>query len=393
MSPTSTEPSAQVAPQTVLIIDDEPTARVALAARLKRLGYRVLQADDGQAGLDMLRCERPDLTILDWMMPEMDGPSFCEVVRQDPALQSSQILMMTSNDQPEQIAEGLARGADDFLSKAASKYEITARVQAGIKRLEDVTAEIRRKQETLERELQSAARYVESLLPVSGTIGPGVEMVRVYRPSLGLGGDLFNVVPWNNDLLGLYLLDASGHGVSPALRSASFATFLRRESLVRHVGSSDPGAILTEANKHFPLTENGHYFTIVFANLDIRSQTLSYATAGHSAVFLHRQSGEICWIAKPNLPLGFDSSTVYGTDVIAIEPGDRLYLLSDGLYEVPDATGNLWGQDRLEEVVRTLGCRPLSEVLSDAVNEAVRWLGHEQFPDDVAVMGVEFTGC
>ena len=399
MSPTSTEPSAQVAPQTVLIIDDEPTARVALAARLKRLGYRVLQADDGQAGLDMLRCERPDLTILDWMMPEMDGPSFCEVVRQDPALQSSQILMMTSNDQPEQIAEGLARGADDFLSKAASKYEITARVQAGIraagliKRLEDVTAEIRRKQETLERELQSAARYVESLLPVSGTIGPGVEMVRVYRPSLGLGGDLFNVVPWNNDLLGLYLLDASGHGVSPALRSAAFATFLRRESLVRHVGSSDPGAILTEANKHFPLTENGHYFTVVFANLDIRSQTLSYATAGHSGVFLHRQSGEICWIAKPNLPLGFDSSTVYGTDVIAIEPGDRLYLLSDGLYEVPDATGNLWGQDRLEGVVRTLGRRPLSEVLSDAVNEAVRWLGHEQFPDDVAVMGVEFTGC
>ena len=398
MSSTSTEPSAQVVPQTVLIIDDEPTARVALAARLKRLGYRVLQADDGKAGLDMLRRERPDLTILDWMMPEMDGPSFCEVVRQDPALLSSQILMMTSHDQPEQIAEGLARGADDFLSKAASKYEITARVQAGIraagliKRLEDVTAEIRRKQETLERELQSAARYVESLLPVSGTIGPGVEMVRVYRPSLGLGGDLFNVVPWNNDLLGLYLLDASGHGVSPALRSASFATFLRRESLVRHVGSSDPGAILTEANKHFPLTENGHYFTIVFATLDIRSQTLSYATAGHSGVFLYRQSGEICWIAKPNLPLGFDPSTTYGTDVLAIEPGDRLYLLSDGLYEVPDATGDLWGQDRLEEVVRTLGRRPLPEVLSGAVNEAVRWLGHEQFPDDVAVMAVEFTG-
>ena len=399
MSPTSTESSAQVVPQTVLIIDDEPTARVALAARLKRLGYRVLQADDGKAGLDMLRRERPDLTILDWMMPKMDGPSFCEVVRQDPALLSSQILMMTSNDQPEQIAEGLARGADDFLSKAASKYEITARVQAGIraagliKRLEDVTAEIRRKQETLERELQSAARYVESLLPVSGTIGPGVEMVRVYRPSLGLGGDLFNVVPWSHDLLGLYLLDASGHGVSSALRSASFATFLRRESLVRHVGSSDPGAILTEANKHFPLTENGHYFTIVFATLDIRSQTLSYATAGHSGVFLHRRSGEICWMAKPNLPLGFDPSTVYGTDVLTIEPGDRLYLLSDGLYEVPDATGNLWGQDRLEELVRTFGRRPLSEVLSGAVNEAVHWLGHEQFPDDVAVMAVEFTGC
>lgn len=389
------ESTGQVAGQTVLIIDDEPTARVALAARLKRLGYRVLQADNGKAGLDMLRCERPDLTILDWMMPEMDGPSFCEVVRQDPALLSSQILMMTSNDQPEQIAEGLARGADDFLSKAASKYEITARVQAGmraaglIRRLEDVTAEIRRKQEALERELQSAARYVESLLPASGTIGPGVQMVRLYRPSLALGGDLFNVVPWSDDLLGLYLLDASGHGVSPALRSASFATFLRRESLLRHVGSSDPGAILTEANKHFPLTENGHYFTIVFATLDVRCRTLSYATAGHSGAFLHRKSGEVCWMARPNLPLGFDSSTVYGTEVLPVEPGDRLYVLSDGLYEVPDSIGNLWGQDRLEQFVRMHGHCPLPEVLSGALDEAVRWLGHEQFPDDVAVMAVE----
>ena len=149
-------------------------------------------------------------------MPEMDGPSFCEYVRQDPELLTSQILMMTSHDQPEQIAEGLARGADDFLNKAASKYEITARVQAGmraatlVRRLRDATEEIRQKQEALEQELQSAARYVESLLPPSGTILPGVRMVHAYRPSLGLGGDLFNVVQWSEDVLGLYLLDASG---------------------------------------------------------------------------------------------------------------------------------------------------------------------------------------
>ena len=399
MTHMSVEHTGQVAdpPKTVLIVDDEPTARLAMASRLKRLGYRVLQAGDGKAGIEMLRRERPDLTILDWMMPEMDGPSFCEAVRHDPDLLSTQILMMTSNDQPEQIAEGLVRGADDFLSKAASKYEITARVQSGlraaglIRRLEDVTAEIRRKQEALERELQSAARYVESLLPAAGPVAPGVQMVCIYRPSIALGGDLFNIVPWSDDLLGLYLLDASGHGVSPALRSASFATFLRRESLSRHVGSSDPGAILTEANKHFPLTEEGHYFTIAFATLDVRCHTLSYATAGHNGAFLHRRSGEVCWMAKPNLPLGFDPSTVYVTEQLSIEPGDRLYVLSDGLYEVPDSQGTLWGQERLAETVRTLGHRPQAEVLAEAIAEAVRWLGHDQFPDDVAVMGLEIA--
>lgn len=389
------KPETSEAPQTVLVVDDEPTARVALAARLKRLGYRVLQAGDGKAGLDLLRRERPDLTILDWMMPEMDGPSFCETVRRDPALLSSQILMMTGNDQPEQIAEGLARGADDFLSKAASKYEITARVQAGIRaaglirRLEDVTAEIRQKQEALEQELQSAARYVESLLPASGPVVPGVRMARLYRPSLALGGDLFNLVPWSDDFLGLYLLDASGHGVSPALRSSAFATFLRRDSLMRHVGSNDPGAILTEANKQFPLTERGHYFTIVFASLDLRCRILSYASAGHGGALLHRRSGEVCWLAQPNLPLGFDPSTTYVTATLPIEPGDRVYLLSDGLYEFPAANGELWGQERLETTIRALAQQPLEIVIAETIAEAVRAQGHEQFPDDVALMGVE----
>ena len=387
--------AAQTTPPTVLVVDDEPIARVALAARLKRLGYRVIEAGDGKAGLELLRRERPELTILDWMMPGMDGPTFCEEVRRDPAIQSSQILMMTGHDQPEQIAEGLTRGADDFLSKSASKQEITARVGAGlraaslVRSLEHARDDIRHKQEVLERELQSAARYVESLLPVPGAILPGVQMFHAYRPSLALGGDLFNILSWSEDLLGLYLLDASGHGVSPALRSAALSTFLRGVSLLNHVGSHDPGAILTEANTHFPLTEDGNYFTVVFARLDISSRTLSYATAGHNGAFLHRRSGEMSWLTHTNLPLGFDCANTYTTVDVSVTPGDRLYLLSDGLYEVPAPTGELWGRARLEQTICELGRRPLTDVISKTIDEATRWLGHDHFPDDVALMGLE----
>ena len=385
-------------PPTVLVVDDEPVARLSLTACLKRLGYRVLEADDGLAGLALLRRERPDLTILDWMMPAMDGPTFCEQVRRDPALQSSQILMMTGHDQPEQIAEGLARGADDFLSKAASKHELTARVQAGlrtatlIRTLEQATEEIRHKQEVLERELASAARYVESLLPAPGIVMPGVQLVHAYRPALTLGGDLFNIVPWGEHVLGLYLLDASGHGVSPALRSASFATFLRGESLLRQVGSTDPGVILTAANQQFPLTDDGNYFTIIFARLDLRAQRLAYTTAGHTGAFLHRPSGAVEWLTSPALPLGFVAAHTYATVEVPVAPGDRLYVLSDGLYEVPAPAGELWGRARLEETIRALGRRPVAEVIAHTIDAATRWLGHDRFPDDVAVMGLEITG-
>jgi sigma-B regulation protein RsbU (phosphoserine phosphatase) len=76
---------------------------------------------------------------------------------------------------------------------------------------------------------------------------------------------------------------------------------------------------------------------------------------------------------------------------LPVEPGDRLYLLSDGLYEVPASNGELWGQERLEQTIRTFGRRPLADVVSGAIAEAVRWQGHEHFPDDVALMGVELA--
>ena len=385
----------QTAKQTVLVVDDEPIARLSLSARLKRLGYRVIEAGDGRVGLDLLRRERPELTILDWMMPGMDGPTFCEQVRQNPELRSSQIILMTGHDQPEQIAEGLVRGADDFLSKSASKQEITARVQAGmrtatlVRTLEHARDEIQQKQEALEEELQSAARYVETLLPPQGQVLPGVHLVHAYRPSLALGGDLFNVVPWGERLLGLYLLDASGHGVSPALRSASLSTFLRGDSLLHQVGSNDPGVILTEANKRFPLTDDGNYFTIIFARLDLQTRRLTYSTAGHNGAFIHRRSGTLTWLKHPGLPLGFDITNIYGASDVSIEPGDRLFFLSDGLYEVPSRTGELWGQDRLEAAVHRLGHAPLRDVISTVIAEAMRWQEKELFPDDVAVMGLE----
>jgi sigma-B regulation protein RsbU (phosphoserine phosphatase) len=396
-TPLSTE-SCSTHP-TVLVVDDEPVSRIAMAARLRRLGYRVLQAENGKVGLESLRRERPDLTILDWMMPELDGPAFCEEVRRDPAIRSSQILMMTSHDQPEQIAEGLVRGADDFLSKVASSQEIDARVKAGlraaalVRMLEQTTIEVRRKQEILEQELQSAASYVTSLLPPSGSILPHVHLAYEYKPALTLGGDLFNVLVWDNEQIGIYLLDASGHGVAPALRSAALSTFLRGGGLRHQVGSRDPGTILTEANKQFPLSEEGNYFTIVFVRLDLKSHTLSFASAGHNGAFIHHRSGSVTWLQNNTLPLGFCVPHSYETVQLPVSfsSGDRLYLFSDGVYEVSASSGEIWGAERFAQTVVEFGQFPISEVIARTIASAARWLGRDEFPDDVAVVGIELT--
>jgi len=81
----------------------------------------------------------------------------------------------------------------------------------------------------------------------------------------------------------------------------------------------------------------------------------------------------------------------YLTIQMPVSPGDRLYFFSDGLYEIASPSGELWGSKRLEDTVRALGFRPIEEVVNLTVDQAVRWLGHERFADDVALIGIELA--
>ena len=387
---------------TILLVDDDEITRVSMASRLERLGYHVIEAGDGAAGLSATRTHRPDLIILDWMMPGMDGPSVCEAIRADAELKSSHILLMTAHDRPDQIAEGLSRGADDFLSKAASRQEVLARVQASL-RSSALVREIERtrddldvshrllsvKQQELENELQCAADFVRSQLPQPGTPAPGVTMHWAYQPSLTLGGDLFQVCQWGADTLGFYILDASGHGVAAALRAITLTSFLREDNLAKAVGSYDPGAIINEANRRFPLTQDGEYFTLWVGRLHLQSRVLFYAAAGHSGAFLNSTMRTSQWLSSASLPLGFDAEATFETTCTQLHVGDRLYLLSDGIYEAPSSAGELWGRTRLQDTLQDHRDVPLERSVERTIAVAHQWLGGHIFPDDVALLGLE----
>ncbi|MDZ4856022.1 MAG: SpoIIE family protein phosphatase [Nitrospirota bacterium] len=401
----SLSPEFETPARTILLIEDEPVTRASMGGRLTRLGYRVLEAENGLVGLDVARRVRPDLLIVDWMMPEMDGPTFCEAVRRDPLLKSSQILLMTAHDTPAQIAEGLARGADDFLSKAASKQEIIARVQAGlrtsrlVRELETAGAQLASsmrllqvKQVEMEADLQSAATFVHSLLPPQGNPVRGIAMAWEYQPSLLLGGDLFGVMAIDANNLGLYILDASGHGVAAALRSAAVMTFLRADNILQLFGSYDPAQVLFEANRRFPLSAEGEYFTLWVGHLHLPTGSLSYASAGHSGTLLSSAESPSRWLTHASFPLGFDPSAQYTGERVSLKPADRLFLLSDGIYEVSSPTGDVWGRARFQAVVDAGKRTSLSATIASCYSAARDWQQAQHFPDDAAVVGIELIG-
>jgi DNA-binding response OmpR family regulator len=119
----------------VLVIDDEEDYRLIIRDIMSSAGFEVSSCADGQQGLEALAKQRPDLLIVDWMMPKMDGEAFCRAVRADEKFSDLPILMLTVRQTTEEELEALHFGVDDFLPKPFKSQELLARVRAVLRRI------------------------------------------------------------------------------------------------------------------------------------------------------------------------------------------------------------------------------------------------------------------
>ena len=112
----------------ILVADDEPNIVISLEYLMKREGYTVLVARDGQEALDAIVRDRPDLVLLDVMMPKKSGFEVCQAVRANEELQATKILMLTAKGRDTDLAKGLALGADAYMTKPFSTRELVKKV-------------------------------------------------------------------------------------------------------------------------------------------------------------------------------------------------------------------------------------------------------------------------
>jgi len=115
-------------PKKVLIVDDEPNIVLSVEFLMQRDGLEVITASDGQEATDLLASARPDLMILDVMMPRKNGFEVCAEVRADPALSGMPILMLTAKGREAEMKKGISLGADAYITKPFSTHDLVAKV-------------------------------------------------------------------------------------------------------------------------------------------------------------------------------------------------------------------------------------------------------------------------
>lgn len=227
-----------------------------------------------------------------------------------------------------------ASGAAQYL--VALGVDVSDRVEA-LEQLAQQEHENRVLADRLQAELRDASTYVRSILPPD--LAAPVEISSRYLPALDLGGDGFQFRWLDDDHLKVYLVDASGHGVRPALLSMSAYNVIRKGSLKSSVLVS-PELVLQSLNRLFPMEDQGgSYFTIWYGIYQRSTRTLRYASAGHPpALALARTSDgavDATPLSTPSYPIGMFADATFTCNTYQVPEGGQVLLYSDGAYELP----------------------------------------------------------
>jgi DNA-binding response OmpR family regulator len=148
----------------ILVAEDQSVSRHILVANLRKWGYDVMAVENGTQAWEALQEEGPQLAILDWLMPGMNGIEICRQIRQCPRAQPKYLILLTARRGQEDKIQGLQAGADDYVTKPFNREELRARVQVGIRVLELQGALAQRVRE-LEEALASV-KTLQGLLPI-----------------------------------------------------------------------------------------------------------------------------------------------------------------------------------------------------------------------------------
>jgi sigma-B regulation protein RsbU (phosphoserine phosphatase) len=249
-------------------------------------------------------------------------------------------------------------------------------------------------QQALARELSEAADYVTQFLPQREVgIDEPVHIDYQFIASSRLGGDLLGYHDIDDDHKAFWLLDVTGHGVGASLLSVSAGNAIRSGQL--NADPRDPAALVQTLNNAFPMDRNNDkFFTLWYGVFRRSTRTLSYAAAGHHPAVLVDREGNRQSLGMPGLMIGVIPDNKYEAESIKVKPGSRLYLFSDGLYEVRGGDNNkLLGLDGIGNIIRDANCGDCSETRLEQVLSLVKSYrgGEEAFADDVSLLEVEFV--
>jgi phosphoserine phosphatase RsbU/P len=338
--------SPQLKPQQqklILIVDDTPT-NIGVISGALRDSYKTKVATNGAKALAIAaEEEKPDLILLDVMMPELDGYEVCRRLKADPATSEIPVIFLTGQTRAEDETQGFDLGAVDYVHKPFSPAVVKARVRSHIL-LREARAQLAKRLLDINAEFEMARQIQLSILPHILPNLEGLDIAARYLPMTSVAGDFYDFIAIDQKHLGILIADVSGHG----LPSALIASMLQVALTTQVANASEPAKVLSGLNQALCGKFTSNFVTAAYVYLDLKDKFMRYAGAGHPPLLLCRaSSGKAAKVLENGLILGMFPEATYEALELPLEPGDRILLCTDGIPEAPNRAQEQYGTGRI----------------------------------------------
>ena len=360
----------------VLVADDNASDRMILSAIISEQGHEVITAADGHEAVELFEKERPQIVLLDALMPNMDGKEAARHIKESAGDEFIPVLFLTSLQDANELAECLDAGGDDFLSKPYSRVILQAKLNAFI-RMRSMHATMQSQRDQLAehhahllRE-QKVAKAVFDNVAHSGCLNsPNIKYM--LSPLAMFNGDVLLAALKPSSGMHILLGDFTGHGLPAAIGAMPMAEIFY---FMTSKGFTITDIIAEINMKLKTILPTGVFCCACMVDISFEKQILRIWSGGLPEAYLYKAATKtIERIPSKHLPLGILTPDDFKTDLHVLEmpKGDRLLVCSDGISEALNVNGEMFGEERIISAIeRVADDEQIFEEIQNSVMEFI----------------------
>ena len=383
----------------IIVAEDSELQRLYLCSLINGLGYQAVEAVDGDMALVLAIETGAQIVISDLQMPKLDGIELTRKLRALDLGYYIHVIMITGTDEVENRAEALRVGADDFITKGSSTEMLKARIRTATRlinhaaELAERTRVLKEANERIEEDLRSAATAQRQLLPSLQDDIMGFAVASAFVPSAIVSGDMFGCFALDEERLGFYAVDVSGHGVHASLLSVAIGHLVTPDYFRSHafdaVGRPDPANMISVLNQRFSVSENDDYFTMFCGIIDRTSGHINYCQAGYPSAFYVDRYGSALSVGEGGFPVGMIPAATYDNSEHHFETGAALVICSDAAAEAENTSRQPFGSTRVRDVAQLFPSVRANKIPNEMVRALNKWRDGAPLEDDLTVVALE----
>lgn len=387
-----------IMPTKLMFVDDEPDVESLMRMKFRRQirdnTFDLVFAKSGTEALSKL-VEHPDICLVlsDINMPEMDGLTLLQriIELKNPLLKT---VVVSAYGDMGNIRTAMNRGAFDFVTKPIDFTDLETTIQKTLGQVEEAKKALEEHDQlvSVRRDLSLATRIQQSIVPHVFPPFPDQTAFEIYaemNTAKEVGGDFYDFFMLDDGHLGFVVGDVSGKGVPAAIFMAMSRTLLKSVATQLR----DPGECLVRVNDLL-IQENraSMFVTIFYGILNTRTGEISFSNGGHNPP-CRMKDAEVSMVEMIGGPfVGAVPGLQFESGTMTLDPGEVLFVYTDGVPEANDREANLFGDERMIESLKTSYNKPLDHIIKSMFDSIDRFAGGADQSDDITMLALTFKG-